>query len=101
LRYDSPVQLTGRVAAEGLQIGDKRVGVGEGAILCLGAANRDPEQFADPDRLDGAPLARVEAQIAFATLLRRLPDLRLETDALEWEPSLSFRGLTRLPVAFA
>jgi cytochrome P450 len=119
LRYDSPVQLTGRVAAEELQIGDKRVGVGEGVILCLGAANRDPEQFADPDRLDlgrrenrpvafghgihfclGAPLARVEGQIAFATLLRRLPDLRLQTDALEWEPSLSFRGLTRLPVAF-
>ena len=49
----------------------------------------------------GAPLARVEAQIAFATLLRRPPGLRLETDALEWEPSLSFRGLTRLPVAFA
>jgi cytochrome P450 len=94
--------------------------VGEGVILCLGAANRDPEQFADPDRLDisrrenrpiafghgihfclGAPLARIEAQIAFATLLRRLPGLRLETDVLEWEPNLSFRGLARLPVTFA
>jgi cytochrome P450 len=93
--------------------------VGEGLILCLGAANRDPGQLADPDRLDigrrenrpiafghgihfclGAPLARIEAQIAFATLLRRLPALRLETDVLEWEPSLSFRGLARLPVAF-
>jgi cytochrome P450 len=120
LRYDSPVQATGRVAAQELPIGARRVGVGEGVILCLGAANRDPEQFADPDRLDisrrenrpiafghgihfclGAPLARIEAQITFATLLRRLPALRLETDALEWEPSLSFRGLARLPVAFA
>jgi cytochrome P450 len=120
LRYDSPVQATGRVAAEALPIGARRVGVGEGVILCLGAANRDPGQFADPDRLDigrrenrpiafghgmhfclGAPLARIEAQIAFATLLRRLPGLRLETDVLEWEPSLSFRGLARLPVAFA
>ena len=119
LRYDSPVQATGRVAAQELPIGARRVGVGEGVILVLGAANRDPEQFADPDRLDigrrenrpiafghgihfclGAPLARIEAQIAFATLLRRLPGLRLETDVLEWEPSLSFRGLTRLPVAF-
>jgi cytochrome P450 len=120
LRYDSPVQATGRIAAEALPIGARRVGVGKGVILCLGAANRDPEQFADPDRLDigrrenrpiafghgihfclGAPLARIEAQIAFATLLRRLPGLRLETDVLEWEPSLSFRGLARLPVAFA
>jgi len=120
LRYDSPVQATGRVAAEALPIGARRVGVGEGVILCLGAANRDPEQFADPDRLDigrranrpiafghgihfclGAPLARIEAQMAFATLLRRVPGLRLETDVLEWEPSLSFRGLARLPVAFA
>ena len=119
LRYDSPVQATGRVAADELPIGARRVGVGEGVILCLGAANRDPEQFADPDRLDigrrenrpiafghgihfclGAPLARIEARIAFATLLRRLPGLRLETDVLEWEPSLSFRGLARLPVAF-
>ena len=120
LRYDSPVQATGRVAAQELPIGARRVGVGEGVILCLGAANRDPGQFADPDRLDigrrenrpiafghgihfclGAPLARIEAQIAFATLLRRLPGLRLETDVLEWEPSLSFRGLARLPVTFA
>src|SRR5207248_10605771 len=52
LRYDSPVQSTGRLAAEELQIGDKRVGRGERVILCLGAANRDPQQFADPDRLD-------------------------------------------------
>ena len=120
LRYDSPVQATGRVAAQELPIGARRVGVGEGLILCLGAANRDPEQFADPDRLDigrrenrpiafghgihfclGAPLARIEARIAFATLLRRLPGLRLETDVLEWEPSLSFRGLARLPVKVA
>ena len=85
----------------------------------MGAANRDPERFPDPDRLDitrkdnrhlafgaaahfcfGAPLARIEGQIALGTLLRRLPDLRLLEGPLTWIPNLGFRGLTRLPVAF-
>jgi cytochrome P450 len=85
----------------------------------MGAANRDPERFPDPDRLDierddnrhlafgwaghfcfGAPLARIEGQIAFSALLRRLPGLRLATDAVTWRPNLGLRGLTALPVEF-
>ena len=88
--------------------------------MCLGGANRDPAQFAEPDRLDlhrqenrhlsfgqgihfclGAPLARVEAEIAFSTLLGRLQALHLDTEILEWQPSQVFRGLKELPVSFA
>ena len=85
----------------------------------MGASNRDPEQFADPDRLDvghhenrhlafahgphfclGAALARLEGQIAIGTVLRRLPGLRLATDTIEWRENVSMRGLKALPVAF-
>ena len=85
----------------------------------IGAADRDPAQFAEPDRLDitradnrhiafgwgihfclGAPLARLEGQIAFNTLLRRLPKLALATDRPQYRQSLTLRGLSALPVAF-
>jgi len=85
----------------------------------MGAANRDPERFADPDRLDicrqdnrhlafawgahfcfGAPLARLETQVAFETLLRRMPKLRLVAVPVKWRENLAFRGLTALPVMF-
>jgi hypothetical protein len=85
----------------------------------MAAANRDPARFPDPDRLDltrtdnrhvafgwaahfcfGAPLARIEGQIAFPTLLRRLPDLALEPGPLVWRQNLGLRGLTALPVTF-
>ena len=85
----------------------------------IGAADRDPAQFPDPDRLDigradnrhiafgwgihfclGAPLARVEGQIAINTLVRRLPKLALATESPEFRQSLTLRGLTSLPVAF-
>ena len=88
-------------------------------ILLLNAANRDPGQFSDPDLVDlrrepnrhlafghgihfclGAPLARLEGQIAFPALLRRLPGLALATDSLEWIDSLIFRGVKSLPVSF-
>jgi cytochrome P450 len=117
LRYDSPVQLTSRRTKEALQIGGKRVNEGQEVIMLLGAANHDPEQFIEPDRLLltrtenrhlsfglgvhfclGAPLARVEGEIAFGTLFKRFPHLRLAMDTLEWQPSIVFRGLTRLPV---
>jgi len=90
-------------------------------IAVMAAANRDPERFPDPDRLDlsrtdnrhvafgwaahfcfGAPLARMEGQISFETILRRLPNLKLECgeDQLVWRQNLGLRGLTALPLAF-
>lgn len=119
LRYDSPVQLTARIAKEDVVIGGKRVGVGQRVVLFLGAANRDPAQFAAPDRFDvgrqenhhlsfshgahfclGAALARLEGQIAIGTMLRRLPNLRLEAESLEWRDNKNLRGLRALPVTF-
>ena len=119
LRYDGPVQATGRNATEDLVIGGQPIRKGQHVVTVLGAANRDPAQFPDPDRLDvtrpegrpvafgygihhclGAALARIEGQVAIGTLLRRLPDPRLETDAPEYMPSIIFRGQTSLPLAF-
>ena len=117
LRWDSPVQLTARVATEDLDLGGHRVQRGESVLALLGAANRDPDQFADRDRLDitrtpnphlsfgrgihfclGAPLARLEAQIAIAGLVARFPKLRLAGEP-ERSPTVTLRGLTRLPLA--
>jgi len=88
-------------------------------VSVIGAANRDPKQFADPDRLDvtrkenrhiafgfgihfclGAPLARLEGQIALGTLVRRFPKLSLVSNVPEWRESSTLRGLTSLPVTF-
>ena len=87
--------------------------------MVRGAANRDPAQFPDPDRFDvgrqnnrhlafgwgihfclGAPLARVEANIAVKTLLERLPDMRLESDEVDWWANMSLRSVRSLPVVF-
>lgn len=119
LRYDSPIQGISRVLLEDVELHGERMRAGAPVVLLTGAANRDPDQFADPDRLDvgrtdnrhlafgggihyclGAPLARLEGQIAFATLLRRFPVLRLASDELTYKRSLGFRALTALPVAF-
>jgi cytochrome P450 len=119
LRYESPSQHTARLAPEDVVLGDRLIRRRQAVIAVMGAANRDPERFADPDRLDlarpdnrhlafgwaahfcfGAPLARLEGQIALATLLRRLPGLRLEPGPLLWRDNLGLRGLTALPVAF-
>lgn len=119
LRYDNPVQIVWRLATEDLEIGGKQIGQGQIANLIVGAANRDPGQFPDPDRLDltrtlnrhagfgfgihfclGAPLARLEGQIAISTVLRRMPAMRLETEALEWQESPTFRGVKSLEVVF-
>jgi cytochrome P450 len=107
------------MAAEDLALGGKRIRTRQAVIAVLGAANRDPERFPDPDRVDigrpdnrhlafgwaahfcfGAPLARVEAQVAFETMLRRFPHLRLATDTLLWQENLAYRGLRTLPVSF-
>jgi cytochrome P450 len=122
LRYDSSVQLTGRVTLEDIDdLAGKKIPKGETVLCLLGSANRDPEVYPDrPDRLDitrpnvrplsfgggihfclGAQLARIEAEIAIATLLRRLPDLRLDdAEDPEWRPTFVLRGLKRLPASW-
>lgn len=117
LRYDCPVQTTDRVAREDLEIGGKRIRKGQLVGLSLGAANRDPAQFAEPDRLDlgrrenrhlafghgvhfclGAPLARLEAQIAINALLARFPELHGDPERTQWKSSLVLRGPESLPL---
>jgi cytochrome P450 len=119
LRFDGPVQRTARIPSEDITIGGQTIGKGEMVMPFLGAADRDPAQFPDPDRLDitradnrhiafgmgihfclGAPLARMEGQIAINTLLARLPKLALATDRPQFRQSLTLRGLETLPVSF-
>jgi cytochrome P450 len=119
LRYDAPVQMTGRVAHEDLDFGDFSMAKGESAILLLAAANRDPDAFSDPELFDitrddprhlafssgihfclGASLARMEGQIALATLARRLPAMELAVDRPDYRENIVLRGLAALPVTF-
>jgi cytochrome P450 len=122
LRYDSSVQMTGRVALEDIDdLCGRTIPKGESVLCLLGSANRDPAVYPDhPDRLDitrpnvrplsfgggihfclGAQLARIEAEIAISTLLRRLPDLRLDdAENPEWRPTFVLRGLKRLPASW-
>jgi cytochrome P450 len=118
LRYDSPVQATSRNALEDIDVDGVRVKKGDQALLFLGAANRDPAQFEDPESLDvtrknvrhlafgqgihfclGAPLARLEAPIALNAMLQRYPNLRLSSrQEPEWGTNFILHGLKRLPV---
>jgi cytochrome P450 len=119
LRFESPIQHTARMTVDDLELGGKQIRKRQAVIAVLGAANRDPERFADPDRFDihrrdnrhvafgwashfcfGAPLARLEAHIIFETMLRRMPTLQLELQTPTWQDNLSYRGLTALPVRF-
>jgi len=119
LRFDGPVQRTARIPSEDVTIGGRTIPKGEMVLPFIGAANRDPAQFPDPDRLDiartdnrhiafgwgihfclGAPLARVEGQIAIGTLVTRLTKLALAADTPDFRPSLTLRGLSTLPVTF-
>lgn len=118
LRFDGPIQATGRAALEDIEIGGKIIRKGDYARVFLGSANRDETHFSDPDRLDlgrqgarilsfghgihtclGAALARLEAQIAFSELARRFPKIKLDGTTLERVPSFVFRGFLSLPVA--
>jgi len=118
LRYESPTQYTARLAPEDTELGGRRIGKRQAAFAVLGAGNRDPQRFPEPDRLDiarpdnkhlafgwgghfcfGAPLARIEGQIAFEELLR-LENWSLDPGPLEWRPNLALRGLTALPITF-
>ncbi len=119
LRYESPSQHTARLAPEDTVLGGKPIKKRQAVIAVMGAANRDPERFPDPDRLDlarrdnrhvafawashfcfGAPLARIEGQIAFETVLRRMPNLSPEPGPITWRENLGLRGLKALPVKF-
>jgi cytochrome P450 len=117
LRYDSPVQATVRVATQDVEVGGQKIPAEALVVVGIGAANRDPAVFRDPDRLDlarggnhhlsfgfgvhfclGASLARLEAELAFGALLERFPRLELATDAVSHRANLILRGLTALPV---
>ncbi len=122
LRYESPVERTiTRWAATDVELGGRSIERGELVIAVLGSANRDASRFPNADKLDldredvrhvgfgrgkhfclGAPLARIEAEIALTTLLRRLPGLRLATEPgeLAYRPIPLFRSLVALPVAW-
>lgn len=120
LRFESPSQHTARLAPADVQLGGKTIRKRQAVIAVMGAGNRDPERFPDPNRLDlarqdnrhlafgwaahfcfGAPLARLEGQIAFATLLKRFPRLALEPGPIIWRENLGLRGLTALHVKLA
>jgi cytochrome P450 len=119
LRYESPSQQTARLAPDDVALGGKQIRKRQAVIAVMAAGNRDPERFRDPDRLDfdrpdnrhlafgwaahfcfGAPLARLEAQVAFETLLHRFPSLELTGDQLVWRENLGLRGLNSLPLAY-
>jgi cytochrome P450 len=119
LRFDSPVQLTGRNATCDLELNGLELKQGQQVVALLGAANRDPSNFDDPDRIDidraenrhvafgggihlclGAPLARLEAQVAFSALASRFPGIDLAIDEPERKETVTLRGLQALPVAW-
>jgi cytochrome P450 len=119
LRYDSPVQGTSRFVLEDVQLNGHTVRANQQVALLLGAANRDPARYPEPDRLDitrqsvqplsfgngihyclGAPLARIEGRIAFAALLERFPNMLLANSNVEWSKNLVLRGVNSLPVTF-
>lgn len=120
LRYDSPVQMTSRVALEDIEYKGVTFQRGQEVAFLLGAANHDPAVYADPQTLDitrernphlsfgsgihyclGAPLARLEGQIAIETLLRRMPNLQLATENPVYRDNYVLRGLESLPVSFS
>jgi cytochrome P450 len=119
-RYNSPVQFSGRAVSEDFSWHGESIKKGQAVILLLGSANHDPEKFSEPERLEisrdegmplsfghgahyciGAALAYTEAEIAFTTLLDRTSSLKMLDDAPEWRANLSFRGLSKLPLALS
>ncbi len=117
LRYESPVQFTARVLKEDIEVCGQPIRKGWTVLCMLGAANRDPKQFKEPDRLDlerlnnqhlafsaglhfciGAQLARLEGQIALLNLVQRFPKMKLTGPRPEWASTFGFRGLKSLPV---
>jgi cytochrome P450 len=119
LRYDPPVKSTQRIAAEDVEVGGKLIRKHDRIRWTIVSANRDPAVFPDPDRFDvgrqpnphvafgagihfclGVTLARLEGQEVFRALGERFPAFRLETERLEYQPSIQFRSLKALPVSW-
>ncbi len=119
LRYESPSQHTARIAPRDTEIGGKQIRKGQAVIAVMGAGNRDPKRFPDPDRLDvgrtdnrhlafgwashfcfGAALARIEGQLVIEAIVSRTSDLALDPGPLVWRENLGLRGLIALPVTF-
>ena len=119
LRYESPTQMTARIASEDIEIHGTTIKKGDQVYILLGAANRDPNQFAHAHLLDitrnpnphlafgygthfclGAPLARLEAQIAIQTLLQQMDNIQLASSDLPWRKLMGFRSLNELPITF-
>jgi cytochrome P450 len=117
LRYESPVQFTARVLKEDIEVCGQPIRKGWTVLCMLGAANRDPKQFKDPDHLDlkrlnnqhlafsaglhfciGAQLARLEGQVALLNLVQRFPRMKLNAVRPDWASTFGFRGLKSLPV---
>jgi cytochrome P450 len=120
MRYEPAFQFVVRVAMCDLDIDGQAIEAGQQIVCVLGAANRDPAKFAEPERFDiqrqpnphlalgygphfciGAMLSRMEGQIAFSTLLRRLSGVQLANDTPEWRPAFGIRSLATLPVTFS
>jgi len=120
LRYDPPVQFRARVALDDIDLDGTTLGKGEFAMVLVAAANRDPEQFPEPDTFNvgrqenrhlsfglgahfclGAPLARVEGQVALEALATRIDDLAVAVEQPEYKQNIVLRGLAALPVTFA
>ena len=120
LRYESPSQQTARICPEDTELGGKSIRKGQAVIAVMAAGNRDPERFADPDRLDitradnrhlafgwashfcfGAALARIEGQLTFEVIARRTANLALAPNqSIVWRDNLGLRGLTALQITF-
>lgn len=117
LRFESPSKAQVRIASEDCMIGDKKIKKGQRILLVQAAANRDPEIFTNPEQLDitrkhnqhlafgkgihfclGAPLARLEGEIAIPKLIERFPQMKLKTTDLEWHATIINRGLKKLPI---
>jgi len=122
LRFNGPVTIAGlRYALENLELGGEKIQKGDVILPLVKSANRDEQQFTDSEELDitrkikhhlafgqgihkclGAPLARIEADIAFTSLLKRMPNLRISIprENVNWQYKLATQGLTSLPVSF-
>ncbi|MGH9448419.1 MAG: cytochrome P450, partial [Terriglobia bacterium] len=119
LRFEPPSQHTARLAPDDVELGGNKIAKRQAVIAVMAAGNRDPERFPDPDRFDitrkdnrhlafgwaahfcfGAALARIEGQVAFEEMLRRLPSWSMDQDPLVWRTNLGLRGLTALLVRF-